>query len=898
MDQRSDVQHLVLPLVSRPNRYLGSALNRTPKDFEKATLRFALALGDAYEIGMSHLGLRLLYHILNGRPGTVAEFCFAPWPDAERALRARDLPLLSLESQRALADFDVLGFSLQYELHFTNILNMLDLGRVPLFARDRGESHPLVIGGGHAAYDPEPMADYFDAFVIGDGEEIVQRVADLAESWRRGEFDRSELLRRLAVEKGIYVPAGYDLVANAQGYLVPSARPGWPEAVDSVWVETLKPEYYPDKPLVPLSEITHDRLSVEVMRGCTRGCRFCQAGMINRPVRQKPPRQIVEETLRGLESTGWDEVSLLSLSTTDHTEIVETVDRLMQDLCGAPVALSLPSTRPGTLPEHLARTMTELKTGHITLAPEAGTQRMRDVVNKGVCEEELLESVAIAARQGYTGAKLYFMIGLPGERPEDLLGIVDLAKQALATGRRSSASGRFTVTISISPHVPKPQTPFQWEAQDASPLVEEKVRLLRSQIRGTSLVLKWRDSETAFLEGVFSRGDRRLGAAVLEAWKRGCRFDGWTDQLRFDVWTSVFADLGIDAEKYLESRRSDIPQSWEVVRSPVSRKFLLKEMEKARQAEVTVDCRLAFCHACGIDDCPDRLSPTGRRPGEVHVLPAPSPVLHGPGPTRAVRPPRRHRAAAVLALGTRFRLRYAKGEPLRFVSHLELMRVWERALRRSKLPVATSHGYRPHLKMSFGPPLSVGHTSVAEYLDLEFARPPAVDLLETLNPLLPDGLWIAGWRPILYRTSSLMSAIDTATYRIRLNEAFRSEGGWNPSALEDRLSEAIADVLRRDHVLVHRNGKDGTKEIDLRPSIDALEPLAKGAGIDCRIRFTPRAQARPEEVLSQLLPGPDPRLARVERTGAWATAGDQRLDPFELLSFAAAPKLERSRAMG
>ena len=882
----------MLPLVSRPNRYVGSALNRVRKDFDGSALRVVLALGDAYEIGMSHTGLRILYHILNQRRGTLAEFCFAPWPDAERELRSRGLPLLSLESQRPLADFDLVGFSLQYELHYTNILNMLDLGGVPLLARERGEDDPLVIGGGHAAYDPEPMADYFDAFVLGDGEEAVLEVAALAERWAGGEFDRAELLRRLAGLGCVYVPAGYDLEENADGFLVPRARPGWPAVVRAAWVDRLRPEYYPEKPLVPLGEITHDRLTVEVMRGCTRGCRFCQAGMINRPARQKPPGQIVEETLTGLAHTGWDEVSLMSLSTTDHTEIVAAVDELVRRLDGEPVAITLPSTRPGTLPERLARALGESKSGHLTLAPEAGTQRLRDVINKGVTEAGLLESVALAARQGYTGVKLYFMVGLPGERPEDLAAIPELGRKALAAGR-AAASGRFTVTLSLSPHVPKTQTPFQWEAQDPPALLEEKVRLVRAGVRGTALTLKWRDTETAFLEGVFSRGDRRLGAAVLEAWKRGCRFDGWTEHLRFATWTAVFADLGLDAGRYLAARRDDVRQCWEHVRAPVSRRFLLAERERARRAEATADCRLATCHACGISDCPDRLSPTGRRPGVPEVVPAPA-LAASPAARRAARLP----IAASLAMAIRFRLRYLKGEALRFVAHLELLRVWERALRRSRLPVAMSQGFRPHIRMSFGPPLPLGHTSLAEYVDLEFARPPAADLLETLNPLLPEGLQVTGWRPILYRTASLMSALDTAAYRIRFTDAYLGEGGWTPADVGERLPAAAAEILGRDQILVTRNGKDGPRTLDIRPSLEAVEPLASGQGLDCWIRMTPRCQARPEELLAQLLPGADPRLAAVERTGLWATSGDRRLDPFELLSSVAAPLPETSRAMG
>jgi radical SAM family uncharacterized protein/radical SAM-linked protein len=882
----------LLARVSRPNRYVGNALHAPRKSLDEVDVKVCLALADAYEIGMSHLGLRILHHILNGRPDTAAEFCFAPWPDAEAEMLASGQRLFSLESQRPLKDFDLIGISLQYELHYTNVLNMLHLGGVPLHADQRGEADPLVLGGGHAAFNPEPMSDFFDAFVVGDGEELTGLVVDEVKAWRKGFGDRAALLRRLAKLEGVYVPSGYDLVPNASGFLCPRARSGWPEIVRSVWVESLKPEHYPDKPMVSLSEITHDRLAVEVMRGCTRGCRFCQAGMINRPVRQKAPDQIVSEVLEGIKQTGYDEVSLLSLSTTDHTEIVEAVAKITSNLCGStPVALSLPSTRPGTLPESLAKTMTEGKRPHITLAPEAGSQRMRDVINKGVCEEELLESIEIAARQGYSGAKLYFMIGLPGERPEDLVGIVELAKKALVVGKKH-AHGRFTVTVSISPHVPKVQTPFQWEAQDESRLVEEKVRLLRQTVKGSAVVLKWRDSETAFLEGVFSRGDRRLGASVEEAWRRGCRFDGWTEHLKYETWMGVFDDLKVDAASYLAARDPEESQPWEHIESPVTRKFLWKERQKAYAAQVTVDCRLAFCHACGIDDCPDRLSPTGRRPGAPEkIVPLPAPVaLYG-------RRPRKTPLAASLALGTRFRLRYTKGADLRFISHLELLRAWERTLRRSGLPLAMTQGFHPHLKLAFGPPLPVGYTSIAEYLDLEFAKPPAADLEDVLNALLPTGLQVTGWRPILFKTTSLMAAVGHATCRVRFTDAFLASGEVSPMAFEDLLLEGISDLLGATTLVVRRQGGEGVKEFDARPSLESLVPLSGARALDVGIRFTPRAQGRPDELVRLMFPQADPRLLEMERTGLYRVQGEERLSPFDLLLSAVGAQ-EANRATG
>jgi radical SAM family uncharacterized protein len=588
----------LLTRVQKPGRYCGGEWNSIARDWRSARVTLALAYPDTYEIGMSNLGLGILYDLVNQRADMLAERVYCPWEDMEAALRAAGLPLYSLETHRPLAAFDVIGFSLQHELNYTNMLTMLDLAGLPLLAAERDERHPLIIAGGSCTYNPEPLADFLDAAVIGEGEEVLLEVLECVAAHRATD-SREALLRRLARIEGVYVPRFYQPRYASDGTLLEVAptESAIPARVRKRILPRLWP--VPTRPIVPTIETVHDRAMIEVQRGCSRGCRFCQAGMIYRPIRERP----VAETLAALEeilaNTGHHEVSLVSLSSSDHSGIAEIVAGVMARPQAAKVAVSLPSLRIDSFSVQLAQMIQSVRKTGFTFAPEAGSQRLRDSINKGVTEEDLLRTAEAIFAQGWNRVKLYFMLGLPGEEDEDALEMVRLIQTLRTLGRR--VRGReVEISVSASTFVPKPHTPFQWAGLAAREGVEERQRLLRAGTRARSIAVSWSDWESTWLEALLSRGDRRLGRVIARAWRAGSRFEAWAECYQPALWHQALAEEGLDPAFYTHRPRGeDEVLPWEVIDVGVTRRFLRREYERSASGALSPDCR-AQCHDCGV----------------------------------------------------------------------------------------------------------------------------------------------------------------------------------------------------------------------------------------------------------------------------------------------------------
>lgn len=827
--------------VQKPARYAGGEWNRVAKTGDGPACRMALCYPDAYEVGMSHLGSRILYHIVNQRPDAACERVFLPWPDVAGLLRERGLPLTTLETRTPLVELDILGFTLQHELNYPGVVSVLELGQIPALAADRDERHPLVIGGGPCAAAPEPVAPFFDALAIGDGEEVLGEIIDVYLGQTEGQglqsgSQREAVLADLAGVPGVYVPSLYD-ARDGESRPVPVAA-GVPECVERRIVADLDAAAYPLRPIVPFMEIVHDRAQLEINRGCTHGCRFCQAGILYRPVRQRSLETLKEQARAILAATGYEQISPSSLSCTDYPHIVELVDAIAREFGDQHVSISLPSLRTDQFGVELAQRVSRGRKSAVTLAPEAGSQRLRDVINKNVTEENLRAAVTAAFRAGWHLIKLYFMIGLPTETDQDILAIAETLNEIVAIGKAELGNrrSRLRVAATIAGFVPKPHTVFEAEPQATCEELVAKHELLRSAVKGRQVQLKLNSPDQTAIEGVLARGGRRLARPLREVADSGPGLEAWQEWFSVARWEAALAKLGtsVDQELSREARggsgrragAEDAP--WAHIDTGVTRDFLEREAERARAGETTPDCREGPCLACGLQDCCDQASKE-----EESAPPAlAGPVEARPEPGRDTAP----------APEWRVLITFSKGEQARFLSHLEVTRALQRAVRRAGLPVAYTRGYNERPRMTIARALPVGVTGDAELCAIDLERQCSPDeAAKSLQAQMPDGLGLASLAVERRVLRSPFKKVSRAVYAVDLVGAEVGE-----------LETAVADLLDSSAVTVERTTKTAQRTIDIRRGILAAEVRGQPLGLKLELACSDNDLVKPEEVVEAL----------------------------------------------
>lgn len=826
----------LLPRVEKPARYLGNEWGAVRKNWDSVPVRLALAFPDLYEVGMSHLGSKILYQILNRREDALCERVFAPAPDMEAAMREAGIPLYGLESLRPLTEFDGVGFSLSYELTYTNILNMLALAGIPVESQDRDDGGwPLIFAGGPNAFNPEPFADFVDFVVVGDGEEVVHDLVDAFHSFKVNGTPRSEQLKALTRIHGIYVPRFYEVEYEGPNRPISRFVPQGdvPFPVRKRTVAQLQNDYHPVQSPVPYVPVVHDRVPTEVRRGCDAGCRYCQAGFIYLPVRERKAADVVSLTSETIRCTGYEEYSLFSLSSGDYTQSREVVQPLTMANSPLGASMSLPSLRVDSFSLEMATAAQHIRKSTFTFAPEAGSQRLRDIINKNITEEEIRYAIRHTYEAGWQALKLYFMIGLPNETHEDVEAIVDLVdkiKKDCDAIRRADPRPRppIRINLTVSTFVPKPHVPFQWRAQDPIEVVAAKQAYLFAEMKKRGVKVNAHDRHTSQLEAVLSRGDRRLCRLVKRAWELGAAHDAWSEHHRPEIWQQAADEVGVDFSFYANTRwEYDWTLPWDVIDSGITKRHLIRDDKLADERHQNDHCSKK-CWGCGV--C-FRLNVNHDLAG------AALDKIDCSAPPRAPRfeisdnhPP--HEKVQ------RVRARFTKMGDVRWISHLDLLRLFERALRRAAIPVAFSQGFNPRPAIEFAAPLALGITSQAELLDVYLGERLELDrFLARLNEALPPEVQLTAAWEVPVKGPSLMALVEEATYKVWLDEGIPASA-WQ-------------SFLARASIPFEKTSKTGTKTVDLRPLILDIEPESDRV-VRIRLKTGSRGNGKPEDVVEAL----------------------------------------------